>query len=87
MTNTASLIRRGIPIAVAIVVTALVVRVASLPAQAQGTSGEPYRVELVHNDSYKVQSALNSMAKEGWYFVSSVSRSDSKVLLIFRKSS
>ncbi len=80
------LLRRWIPVAAAVVITAVVVRFFASPVQAQPAGAEPYRAELVHNDPYKVQSALNSMAKEGWYFVSSASRNDSKVLLIFRKS-
>lgn len=45
---------------------------------------EPYRVEMVTADPYKVQRALNSLAGQGWFFVSSVPRNDGKVLLIFR---
>lgn len=57
------------------------------PAQAQPErrDQEEYRVELVQNDQYKVQKGLNSMARQGFYFVSSVPRNDGKVLLIFRK--
>ena len=46
---------------------------------------DTYRVEMVNNDPYKVQTGLNLMAKEGWYYVSSINRTDGKVLLIFRK--
>jgi malonyl CoA-acyl carrier protein transacylase len=51
---------------------------------APQTLSEPYRVEMVNADPYKVQRALNSLAGQGWYFVSSVNRNDGKVLLIFR---
>lgn len=70
----------------AIVVTALVVRFAATPAPLQAASDEPYRVELVSGDPYKVQTALNNLSKQGWYFVSSVSRQDKKVLLVFRRA-
>ena len=50
------------------------------------TDQEAYRVELVMSDQYKVQKALNQMAGEGWYFISSVARQDGKVLLMFRKA-
>ena len=46
---------------------------------------EPYRVELVMTDQYKVARALNQMADQGWYFISSVPRNDGKVLLVFRR--
>ena len=69
----------------AIVLTALIVRYAATPAPMQSDNREPYRVELVNNDPYKVQTALNNLSKQGWYFVSSVSRQDKKVLLVFRK--
>jgi len=55
-------------------------------SRATPTDGEPYRVELVMADQYKVQKALNQMGKQGWYFVSSVPRQDGKVLMIFRKA-
>lgn len=58
--------------------------VAPPPASGQ-EEGEPYRVELVQNDPYKVQTGLNMMAKRGWYYVSSIQRADGKVLLVFRK--
>jgi hypothetical protein len=86
MQRMVSFIRRGLPIVAAVAVTAVVVRFAISPVQAQTESGEPYRVELVHNDPYKIQSALNSMAKQGWYYISCTSRTDTKVLLVFRKS-
>jgi len=47
--------------------------------------GEPYRVELVQVDQYKVQKALNQMAGQGWYYISSIPRQDGKTLLVFRK--
>ncbi len=70
----------------AVVVTALVVRFVATPAQINPVEPVPYRVELVHNDPYKVSTALNNMSKQGWYFISSISRNDSRVLLVFRKS-
>jgi hypothetical protein len=56
-------------------------------ANARSTVDETdvYRVELVPNDPYKVQNGLNALAKQGWYYVSSISRSDGKVLLVLRK--
>jgi hypothetical protein len=62
----------------------LVVRLAiAAPTQ---TSSEPYRVELVANDVYKVQKALNANAAQGWWYVSSISRPDGKLLLVFRSA-
>jgi hypothetical protein len=55
-------------------------------SRATPTDGEPYRVELVLSDQYRVQKALNQMAKQGWFFVSSVPRQDGKVLILFRKA-
>ena len=72
--------------AAAVVVTALVIRFVATPAQINPSEAVPYRVELVHNDPYKVSAALNNMSKEGWYFISSISRNDNRVLLVFRKS-
>ncbi len=72
--------------AAAVTITALVVHFVATPAQVQTPRPEPYRVELVHNDQYKVATALNNMSKEGWYYVSSISRNDSKDLLVFRRS-
>jgi hypothetical protein len=76
---------RNVAIALVLVASGLVIgRVAfSRPMQ---TDQEAYRVELVMSDQYKVQKALNQMAGEGWYFISSVARQDGKVLLVFRKS-
>ncbi len=50
------------------------------------TEEDAYRVELVMSDQYKVQRALNQMAAKGWYYISSVTRQDGKVLLVFRKA-
>ncbi len=72
--------------AAAVAITAIVVHFVAMPAQIQSSAPVPYRVELVHNDQYKVSTALNNMSKEGWYYVSSISRNDSKVLLVFRRS-
>lgn len=77
--------RWGLTVA-AIVLTAFVVRFAATPAPIQADSREPYRVELVNTDPYKVQTALNNLSKQGWYFVSSISRQDKKVLLVFRRA-
>jgi hypothetical protein len=70
----------------AIVVTALVMRFAATPAPLQTNASEPYRVELVNGDPYKIQTALNNLSKQGWYFVSCVTRQDKKVLLVFRRT-
>ena len=86
MTNSRALANRWSVTAGAVVLTALVVRFVATPAQIQTVEPVPYRVELVHNDPYKVSAALNNMSKQGWYFISSVGRNDSKILLIFRKS-
>jgi hypothetical protein len=58
----------------------------SSPAQARPVNPEtePYRVELVANDVYLVQKALNANAAKGWWYSSAVTRSDGKLLLIFR---
>jgi hypothetical protein len=75
--------RVGIVVVCFVLVAAAAGRMAfSNPIPPQG---EPYRVELVQADQYKVQKALNLMAGEGWYFLSSVPRQDGKTLLIFRK--
>jgi hypothetical protein len=75
--------RAGIVVVCFVLVAAAAGRMAfSSPVPPQG---EPYRVELVQTDQYKVQKALNLMAGQGWYFLSSVARQDGKTLLIFRK--
>jgi len=81
----ASMKRWGITFA-AVVCTAVLVRFVAAPSPQQIPIPVPYRVELVHNDPYKVAAALNDMAKDGWYFVSAISRNDAKVLLVFRSS-
>ena len=70
----------------AIAVTALVVRFAATPAPMQVDKREPYRVELVNADPYKLQTALNNLSKQGWYFVSSVPRQDKRLLLVLRRA-
>jgi hypothetical protein len=47
---------------------------------------DAYRVEMVNNDPYKVQAGLNALEKQGWYYVSAISRPDGKILLILRKT-
>lgn len=75
--------RVGIVVVCFVLVAAAAGRMAfSNPVPPQA---EPYRVELVQTDQYKVQKALNLMAGQGWYFVSSAPRQDGKTLLIFRK--
>jgi hypothetical protein len=75
--------RVGIVVVCFVLVAAAAGRMAfSNPVPPQA---EPYRVELVQTDQYKVQKALNLMAGQGWYFLSSVPRQDGKTLLIFRK--
>jgi hypothetical protein len=69
--------------AAALLITAFVVLSPS-PAASTPASSEPYRVELVSNDGYKVQKALNANAARGWWFVSGIERADGKVLLVFR---
>jgi hypothetical protein len=56
------------------------------PASHSQSVSEPYRVELVSNDVYKVQKALNANAAQGWWYVSGIERSDGKVLLVFRSA-
>lgn len=68
-------------------VTAVIVRLAFVPSRAVADESDLYRVEMVHNDPYKVQVGLNAMVKQGWYYVGSIERNDGKVLLVFRKSS
>ena len=70
----------------AMVILVAVIRFVATPSPNQIQEPVPYRVELVHNDPYKVSQALNNMSKEGWYFVSSIARNDSKVLLVFRRA-
>lgn len=60
-------------------------RTGSAQAQSERDDSEQYRVELVQNDQYKIQKGLNSMARQGFYYVSSISRTDGKVLLVFRR--
>jgi hypothetical protein len=69
-----------------VLLLAALLRFALADSAVAQPSGEPYRVELVGNDQYKVQTALNSMAKRGWFYISSVPRNDGKVLLVFRKA-
>jgi CTP:molybdopterin cytidylyltransferase MocA len=63
----------------------LVFRTGAAQAQPDTRDSEEYRVELVQNDQYMVQKGLNSMARQGFYYVSSIHRNDGKVLLVFRK--
>ena len=86
MTMMRDVVRRWGITAAAVGITALVVHFVATPAQIRPSAPVPYRVELVHNDQYKVSTALNDMSKEGWYFISSISRNDSRVLLVFRKA-
>jgi len=65
--------------------TIFALRTGSAQAQPDRDDSEQYRVELVQNDQYKIQKGLNSMARQGFYYVSSISRNDGKVLLVFRK--
>ena len=60
-------------------------RFLSPAATAAPDDGDAYRVELVSNDQYKIQSALNTLEKQGWNYVSCVERADKKVVLIFRR--
>jgi hypothetical protein len=71
--------------AAAVLIAALFVA-APAPASSTPTAAEPYRVELVSNDVYKVQKALNANAAQGWWYVSGIERSDGKVLLVFRSA-
>ncbi len=70
----------------ALLLIGLMIRFLAYPAQVVAGGAEPYRVEMIHNDPYKIQVGLNTMANQGFYYVSSISRADGKVLLIFRKS-
>jgi hypothetical protein len=69
-----------------LVLAGALVRFVVFPSRVAADESEPYRVEMVHNDPYKVQMGLNSMAKQGWYYVSGITRSDGKILLVFRKA-
>lgn len=69
---------------VVVLAVVLLFRAGAAQPTAAARGGEPYRVEMVTADPYKVQTALNSMAREGWFFVSAVRRNDGKVLLVFR---
>jgi hypothetical protein len=80
------LLRKSWPVFAACAVTALLVRFTLAPARAVADESDIYRVEMVHNDPYKVQVGLNAMMKQGWYYVGSIQRTDGKVLLVFRKT-
>lgn len=70
----------------AVVLVAGFLIVTPAPASSSPPPAEPYRVELVSNDVYKVQKALNANAAQGWWYVSGIERSDGKVLLVFRSA-
>jgi hypothetical protein len=76
---------RNLAIALVLATTGLVMGKVAFSRPMQ-TEQEAYRVELVMSDQYKVQKALNQMAGEGWYYISSIPRQDGKVLLVFRKA-
>ena len=80
-----TLVRKWWIVPLACAATAFVVRFSVSPARAD--ESEPYRVEIVQNDQYKVQVGLNSLAGEGWTFVTAIDRNDGKVLLVFHKES
>ena len=84
--KTINLLRVLSGIAAAVGIALLVARLASASPRPVQTESEPYRVELVANDVYKVQKALNSNASLGWWYDSSIPRQDGKVLLVFRRS-
>ncbi len=83
--KTMNVIRALAGLAAAVAIAILVARFAFASPQAVQTESEPYRVELVANDVYKVQKALNSNAALGWWYDSSIPRQDGKVLLVFRR--
>ena len=85
MKDTSTLKKAGLT-TIALLIVAAMARTIVLPPWAVANEAEPYRVEMVHNDPYKVQAALNSLSHQGWEYVSSISRSDAKVLLVFRKA-
>jgi len=79
-------LRKTLVLIFALMLTIALGRSIVSPVRALADEGEPYRVEIVHNDPYKVQDALNSLTRQGWNYVSSISRSDAKVLLVFRRA-
>ncbi len=78
-------VKRWLAVLGAIIFAAAAMRYVVLPPRASAGEAVEYRVEIVHNDPYKVQAALNSLTQQGWDYVSSINRTDAKVLLIFRK--
>ncbi len=78
-------LRTWLLVAAACIGTAIAVRWL-FPSKALADESDVYRVEMVHNDPYKIQVGLNSLMKQGWYYVGSIDRNDGKVLLIFRKT-
>jgi hypothetical protein len=83
--KTTNIIRALCGLAAAVAIALLVARLAFASPRPVQTESEPYRVELVANDVYKVQKALNSNASLGWWYESSIPRQDGKVLLVFRR--
>jgi hypothetical protein len=83
--KTMHLLRLLAGLAATVGIAILVVRFAFASPGPVQTESEPYRVELVANDVYKVQKALNSNAALGWWYESSIPRQDGKLLLVFRR--
>jgi hypothetical protein len=84
--NTRYLLKALAGLAAAVGIALLVARFAFASPRQVETESEPYRVELVANDVYKVQKALNANAALGWWYDSSIPRQDGKLLLVFRRS-
>jgi hypothetical protein len=76
---------RNMAIALVLITAGLMIGKVAFSRPTQ-TGQEAYRVELVMSDQYKVAKAMNQMATEGWYYISSITRLDGKVLLVFRKA-
>ncbi len=77
--------RKWYVVAVSMLLVAAVVRFVIAKPRAPQDDAQPYRVELVTNNPYRMQSGLNELSQQGWDLVTAIPRTDGKILLILRK--
>ncbi len=77
--------RWWLPAAAALLLAVCAVKYVGAQGQEETSGEDPYRVELVQNNPYKLQTGLNNLGKKGWVLVSAIPRSDGRVLLILRR--
>lgn len=77
--------RKWYVVAASVLLVAAVVRFVVAKPRPPQEKSEPYRVELVTNNPYRMQSGLNELSQQGWDLVTAIPRTDGKILLILRK--